>query len=649
MKVVLLTLVFLSVHVAHAQKKDLSCANIENVDKCVNAASVCAKAKIFMPDYIPQKPSACPVGANGCSRAKFSGGQTCGTVAKAYGLTSTRKCNGKNSNNLEFKTAIATLVAAGCCGSRPLQCQEYHMLKGVLKCKEKGFVAHGACDGTGFAYIVKDEDNKDQPMHAICRTYTRELEPGVAGVDYHSNNLEIKTRKNGQENWNPSKRLSDKSTCEYNAQAFASSRKKCKGNMETDWGFGNVPGHRGVGFCSDESKTTKKACLSVGTCSNIHPYTYPYWNKTTELICIGAGSCTDATKTTESTCMDAGTCSDQSKETATKCMNAGTCRDISKVTESECINAGTCSNTTLVLNLDQLSSIGTTTKIGCTCTAVSVEEKAFIIYIDSKPQTCNEMQNVCINEKDANHETVMDNCPVTCAVYRNEPCPVDVGPASWTPRIWLNVGFCNEASKETESACINSGRCSNSSRTQTECVGSATWIPNAWFNTGTCRDTSKTTYSTCSNGGTCSNSSKTTETDCVGSGTATWTQTHTWTARTWTRHSWTPYTWNKPTWSTSTNEWKRMTDEMAKKCCRDKVSACYKAKSMEDCKVKADCDSNLVCDSELKKCVSESGDSNSPSGANYSPSGALLSSGSMLNIRVGPSLAVVFVAYLLKR
>ena len=92
-----------------------------------------------------------------------------------------------------------------------------------------------------------------------------------------------------------------------------------------------------------------------------------------------------------------------------------------------------------------------------------------------------------------------------------------------------------------------------------------------------------------------------------------------------------------------------MTDEMAKKCCRDKVSACYKAKSMEDCKVKADCDSNLVCDSELKKCVSESGDSNSPSGANYSPSGALLSSGSMLNIRVGPSLAVVFVAYLLKR
>ena len=42
---------------------------------------------------------------------------------------------------------------------------------------------------------------------------------------------------------------------------------------------------------------------------------------------------------------------------------------------------------------------------------------------------CDGMQtgwNVCTNENDVNHKTVMINCPVTCAGYRNEPCPVAV-------------------------------------------------------------------------------------------------------------------------------------------------------------------------------------------------------------------------------
>ena len=49
--------------------------------------------------------------------------------------------------------------------------------------------------------------------------------------------------------------------------------------------------------------------------------------------------------------------------------------------------------------------------------------------------TCDEMQTgwkVCTNAADINHNTVMTNCPVTCASYRNEPCPVPTLPAAFS-------------------------------------------------------------------------------------------------------------------------------------------------------------------------------------------------------------------------
>merc|ERR550532_2341273 len=36
--------------------------------------------------------------------------------------------------------------------------------------------------------------------------------------------------------------------------------------------------------------------------------------------------------------------------------------------------------------------------------------------------------SVCTNEDDVNHEDIMNSCPATCAMARNEPCPRSTEP-----------------------------------------------------------------------------------------------------------------------------------------------------------------------------------------------------------------------------
>merc|ERR1712079_851051 len=50
--------------------------------------------------------------------------------------------------------------------------------------------------------------------------------------------------------------------------------------------------------------------------------------------------------------------------------------------------------------------------------------------------SCQEMQDnwgVCMNEEDFNHHTIMQNCPSTCAMARNEPCPIRYKYFRWIP------------------------------------------------------------------------------------------------------------------------------------------------------------------------------------------------------------------------
>ena len=413
-----------------------------------NAAGVCHLQADYLPDYIPQQPAACPVGvANYCSKRKFGMGQTCATVSKNYGLTSKAKCSGENSDKLDFKTAVALLAAAGCCGP-------------VLT-RYAPFVKQGACDLDVSA--------------AICET---------------------------KENWEPKKMFDDKSTCQYQGQSRFNTAKKCKGDMHKEW--------HGYGTCSLESKKTEAACIRAGTCSD------PL--KKAKTACINSGTCSDPSKTTEADCLDAAICSDTSKTTQAACINAGTCRITSKMTQSKstCTKTGTCSD------------ISQITEAAC------------------------------------------------------------VDPASWIPRAWQDAGRCTDRSKATQSTCIKTGTCSNTSHlSELACLcktngkspnyqncGPGTWTPHVWINTGICTDASKETQFAC-NVGRCSNTSVTNHLlpeYCVGSG-ATWLTNFSWTPHSWIPCTWTQRTWKRHVWK-STNKWKIMTDEVAKKCCKGGVSAC---------------------------------------------------------------------------
>jgi hypothetical protein len=66
--------------------------------------------------------------------------------------------------------------------------------------------------------------------------------------------------------------------------------------------------------------------------------------------------------------------------------------------------------------------------------------------------SCSQMQSgwsVCTNSGDANHATVMQNCPRTCATARGEPCPPAVPPTPLPPTpvpptaLWPQIGAIN--------------------------------------------------------------------------------------------------------------------------------------------------------------------------------------------------------------
>ena len=124
-------------------------------------------------------------------------------------------------------------------------------------------------------------------------------------------------------------------------------------------------------------------------------------------------------------------------------------------------------------NIDTLWQIhdnktSTTTGFAKVACVADKAERSFRMW---DTQSCDDMQiiwQVCTHANDTNHNTIMKNCPVTCAKYRNEPCPVFRKSTKQEKRNKRNINKRNKNKKNTNKIDKNKKNKQIKNKTSTE-------------------------------------------------------------------------------------------------------------------------------------------------------------------------------------